>query len=244
MRLRRKKERLAFREVAPHMVTSGNLLCGMLSVILLFHGRPLQAAWLIFLAVLFDALDGRVARRFGGGSQFGIEFDSLADVISFGAAPALLVYFLYLRNGGVPGAMAALFFTLCGALRLARFNVVHVPGPFQGLPIPAGGLFLASLVLAGIPLSPPAAGIVCAGAGGLMISSIPYTSLKGLDKRRKNRKKILLSGLAFFFTFFFLRSSAPLAFISLYILSGLVGFDGEKWLSELPVQEDAPAEDR
>ena len=111
----------------------------------------MPAAWLIFFATIFDGLDGKVARSLGGGSQFGLEFDSLADLVSFGVAPGLLFYLTSLRGfGGIFGAVAACFFVLCVALRLARFNVIHVPSPFQGLPSPAGGLFAASFVLAEI----------------------------------------------------------------------------------------------
>ncbi len=82
----RKKERLPFRKIAPNMITSGNLLCGMMGLILLFHGRP-GGLWLVFIAVFFDFMDGRIARRLGGGSQFGLEFDSPADVVVSALSP-------------------------------------------------------------------------------------------------------------------------------------------------------------
>ena len=139
---------MKFRQIAPNMVTSGNLLCGLFSLMLTMSGRYVPAAWLIFFAVIFDGLDGKVARMLGGGSQFGLEFDSLADLVSFGVAPALLLYHAFLKGWtGVLGPVVACFFALCVALRLARFNVVHIPGPFQGLPCPAGGLFIASFIL-------------------------------------------------------------------------------------------------
>lgn len=231
MKNRRKRGSLPFRKIVPNMVTSGNLLCGMMALILLFHGRFVPAAWLVFMAVFFDFMDGKIARSLGGGTQFGLEFDSLADVVSFGVVPAMLMYTSYADALGLWGVLAAAFFALCGALRLARFNVVHMPGPFQGLPIPAGGLFLASFVLARVPLHPVTAALLCFGAGTLMISSVPYGSLKGLRKGQGDRKKFLLLVGILAVTFVTLQSSAPLAAMTVYVVSGLVRFDWEKWLS-------------
>jgi CDP-diacylglycerol--serine O-phosphatidyltransferase len=226
-----KKRHLSFREIAPNMVTSGNLLCGMLSLILSFHGRFIPAAWLIFFAVFFDFMDGKVARSLGGGTQFGLEYDSIADVVSFGVAPAMLMYTNYLNGfAGVTGALTACFFALCGALRLARFNVVHVPGPFQGLPIPAGGLFLASFVIAGLAIPSAFAAFLAVGTGILMISSVPYGNLKGLRKGNTNKKKFLFLGMVAMGLIAVLHTSAPLAAISIYVVSGLLHFDWGKWL--------------
>ena len=228
-RIRRKP--LAFRQIAPNMVTSGNLLCGLFSVMLAIEGRFVPAAWLIFFATIFDGLDGKVARSLGGGSQFGLEFDSLADLVSFGVAPGLLFYLVSLRGfGGIFGAVAACFFVLCVALRLARFNVVHVPGPFQGLPSPAGGLFAASFVLADQVSHPAAMAGVLMFTGFLMVSSIPYANLKKLSKRSADKKHCLALLLLLSLSFLFLGSAAPLFLFSLYILSGLLRFDWEQWL--------------
>ena len=230
---------IPFREIAPNMVTSGNLLCGMLSLALSFHGKTIPAAWLIFAAVFFDFLDGRIARSLGGGTRFGLEFDSLADMVSFGAAPAILAYAAYTKDLPLGGVLAVSFFALCGALRLARFNVVHAPGPFQGLPIPAGGLFLASLVLAEVHPGAGAVSVLCAAAGGLMISSIPYSSLKGLRKGRKNGKRIAVLLWAMAAMAMVLKSSAPLAAVSLYIAGGILRVEPEKWFSRSEAEETA-----
>ena len=228
-RIRRRP--LAFRQIAPNMVTSGNLLCGLFSVMLAIEGRFVPAAWLIFFATIFDGLDGKVARSLGGGSQFGLEFDSLADLVSFGVAPGLLFYLASLRGfGGIFGAVAACFFVLCVALRLARFNVVHVPGPFQGLPSPAGGLFAASFVLADQVSYPAAMAAVLLFTGFLMVSSIPYANLKKLSKRSADKKHCLALLLLLSLSFLFLGSAAPLFLFSLYILSGLLRLDWEQWL--------------
>ena len=190
-RFPRKARSLPFRKIIPNMITSGNILSGILSMILTLQGHYQPAAWLIMAAVFFDAMDGKMARSLGGSTEFGVELDSLADVVSFGAAPALLFYAVFLWGWlGIVGALAAAFFGLCGALRLARFNVCHVPGPFQGLPIPAGGLFLASMVMGGLAMPPVLASLLAVGAGLLMVSSIPYGNLKRLRSGNVNRLKV------------------------------------------------------
>lgn len=221
---------MEFKHIAPNMVTSGNLLCGLFSMILVLHGRALPAAWLIFFAVIFDGFDGKVARMLGGGTQFGLEFDSLADLVSFGVAPSILLYQTSIRELHIFGAVAACFFALCVALRLARFNVVHVPGPFQGLPCPAGGLFVASFVIARVKL--PAlimAGVmVCVGL--LMISSIPYANMKKLTKKSADKTKCFALFSLFALSFVFLKSSAPLFLFAIYIIGGLFRFDWGQWI--------------
>jgi CDP-diacylglycerol--serine O-phosphatidyltransferase len=231
----RKKARkpIPFKQVIPNMVTSGNLLCGMFSLMLTFNGRFVPAAWMVFFAVVFDGLDGKVARSLGGGTHFGLEYDSLADVVSFGVAPSMMVYAASLKGfGGITGAMIAGFFALCVALRLARFNVAHVPGPFQGLPSPAGGLFVASFAMAGLPMEsmPAVMAAVLLITGFLMVSSVPYANLKKLTKTSANKKKCYLLLGAVSLSFVLLHGTAPLLFFSVYILSGLLRFDWEKWL--------------
>jgi len=225
------------------MVTSGNLLCGMFSLILTFHGRFVPAAWMVFFAVIFDGLDGKVARILGGSTQFGLEYDSLADVVSFGVAPGMLIYAASLNGfGGIVAAMAGCFFALCVALRLARFNVVHVPGPFQGLPSPAGGLFVASFVIAELPLKtqPLIMAVILVVTGLLMVSNVPYANLKKLTKKNANKKKCLLVIVVAALSFIFLHRAAPLVFLSVYVVSGLLNFNWEKWLllrTENPSEE-------
>ncbi len=222
---------LSFKQIAPNMITSGNLLCGLFSLMLAIDGRFIPAAWLIFFAVIFDGLDGKVARMLGGGSQFGLEFDSLADLVSFGVAPGMLIYLISIKGFmGITGAIVACFFTLCVALRLARFNVVHVPGPFQGLPSPAGGLFAASFVLAGVELNPAFMTFIMLATGLLMISSVPYANLKKLSRKSANPKKctglvVLVALICILF-----HSATPLILFALYIVSGLMRFDWGEWL--------------
>ena len=232
LRERRKNRKpLEFKQILPNMVTSGNLLCGLFSLMLTLNGRYVPAAWLVFFAVIFDGLDGKVARMLGGGSQFGLEFDSLADLVSFGVAPSILLYKFALQGFmGITGAVISCFFALCVALRLARFNVVHVPGPFQGLPCPAGGLFISSFILAGFDLPHYVLAFILAGTGLLMISSIPYANLKKLTKKSADKVKCFALFMLLALSFIFLRSAAPLFLFFIYILSGLLGLDWGQWL--------------
>lgn len=228
---RQRYRSIPFKDIAPNMITSGNLMCGMFSLILTLRGQYVPAGWLIAMAVFFDFMDGKVARSLGGGSKFGLEYDSIADVISFGVAPAILMYSVYL-NGffGVAGALVASFFALCGALRLARFNIVHVPGPFQGLPIPAGGLFLASFVIGGLSLPSWMAAFMVTFSGILMISSMPYGNLKGV--RKTNRKKVALFYITCIILILGLHSRSVLAAMSIYITSGFIHIDWSRFFSQ------------
>jgi len=178
------------RAFAPHFVTGLNLASGLGALLYAAHGAVLPAAGLILLANVFDALDGRVARWLGAASPMGTELDSLADVVSFGAAPALLVHQAALTALGWPGAALAGAFAFAGAFRLARFNLqalgVTASGKtsdsFTGMPIPAGAGVIVSLALA-LPLLPAAAAPwVAAGVTALaalaMVSRIPYPAFK------------------------------------------------------------------
>lgn len=225
-----KRKPIEFKQIVPNMVTSGNLLCGLFSLMMTLNGRYIVAAWLVFFAVIFDGFDGKVARMLGGGSQFGLEFDSLADLVSFGVAPAILLYDAALKDLHLIGAGTACFFALSVALRLARFNIVHVPGPFQGLPCPAGGLFISSFVIAGIKMPPLFMALVMLCVGGLMISSIPYANMKKLTKQTADRPKCFMLLSLCLISFVFLKNSAPLFLFAMYITSGLIHFDWGQWI--------------
>ena len=235
----RKGSNIEFKQIAPNMVTSGNLLCGIFSIMLVLHGRLVPAAWMIFFAVLFDGFDGKVARMLGGGSQFGLEFDSLADLVSFGVAPAILIYQSSVRSLYLVGSVTACFFALCVALRLARFNIVHVPGPFQGLPCPAGGLFAASFIIAGVKLPSWVMAVMLFCVGLLMISSIPYANMKKLTKKTADKRKCFMLLSLFVLSFVFLKSSAPLFLFALYIVSGLIRFDWGSWILRPEARDEA-----
>src|SRR5207244_1360429 len=120
------------------------------AMLLTVEGRYTEATLAIFVAMIMDMLDGRVARLMKATSQFGVEYDSLADMVSFGVAPAFMLYWFALRDLGRPAWFAAFLFVICGALRLARFNVITGTADkryFVGLPIPAGAAVACSVVL-------------------------------------------------------------------------------------------------
>lgn len=241
--MRKRYRHLSFRQVVPNMITSGNILCGMLALILILHGAMVPAAWMIVMAVFFDFMDGKVARSLGGSSAFGVELDSLADVVSFGVVPAILFYVSYLQGwGGVAGALAATFFAVCGAIRLARFNVQHVVGSFEGLPIPAAGLFLASFTMADVPMHPLVAVVISLAGAFLMVSSVPYGNLKKIKKGNMDRRKALFLFGAVLAFVVVLQQKAPLAAISVYVASGLVHFDWGNWLSLVPEENEEAVE--
>ncbi len=148
----------------PNLMTAGNLFCGFAAVLRIYDGAQdsdfiLAAAkfhdaiWFILAACVFDLLDGRLARLGGHDSAFGREFDSLADIVSFGMAPALLVYQIVLGEFRNLGWMIAFVYLTCGALRLARFNCVAANGSsgasknFSGFPIPAAAGVIVSITL-------------------------------------------------------------------------------------------------
>ncbi len=142
--------RVLRRSMIPGLFTLGNLFCGFLAVTHTIEGHHVTAAWWIIIAGIFDALDGKVARLAGASSEFGIEFDSIADVVSFGMAPAALFYSYALKGSGEIGYVLAFGFLGAGAFRLARFNLSASTGKkfnFTGMPIPSGAGILASYIL-------------------------------------------------------------------------------------------------
>jgi CDP-diacylglycerol--serine O-phosphatidyltransferase len=137
--------------VLPNLITLSSVFAGFYSIIASLNSDYERAAWAILIASVFDALDGWVARMTHTATRFGIEMDSLADVISFGVAPGVLVYTWTLSSFGRIGWLGSFFLVACGALRLARFNVQMGSTEkkhFSGLPIPASALVIATTVLA------------------------------------------------------------------------------------------------
>lgn len=167
----------------PNFLTLGNLVMGVLSIILIFEGQYQGAAYILLFAMVFDGLDGRTARLLGVQSDFGKELDSLCDVVSFGVAPALLIYRLSLAQFGVIGLAATLIFPCCGALRLARFNIISGSSKyFTGIPITAAGGTVAALSLwTGPNFAVSSLPIILLALSYLMISKIKYPNFKGLQ---------------------------------------------------------------
>jgi CDP-diacylglycerol---serine O-phosphatidyltransferase len=134
----------------PNFFTAASIFSGFYAISLALESSFESAAWFIFLALIFDGLDGRVARLTNTASHFGVEFDSLADIVAFGVAPALLLY-LYVGNTyGRIGIMVSALFIIFGAVRLARFNVTTSriePSVFIGLPIPTAAIMISIAIL-------------------------------------------------------------------------------------------------
>jgi len=188
----------------PHLITTANLFFGFYAIVQAFAGRPDHAAGGIVLAGVCDAIDGRVARLAKATSRFGVEYDSIADTVSFGVAPAMLAFSAgNLQVLGRPGWVMAFLFTACAALRLARFNVSpgRYKGRFEGMPSPAAAgcvastqWFVSFLRDNGVVLQMPefAVALGVAALGLLMVSPIPYRSGKELDLRHSYGTLVLV----------------------------------------------------
>ncbi len=189
----------------PNLFTTGNLLSGFYAVIAVFNADYVFAAVAILVATVFDSLDGRVARLTKTTSKFGVEYDSLADLVSFGVAPGLLIYSWALTNYGRIGWVAAFLFVACGALRLARFNVQvgTVEGRyFVGLPIPAAAGLIATTVLLdahilrlGAAMKPLLIVVMTYVLAFLMVSNIRYWSFKGVEVHARRPFQVLVAAV-------------------------------------------------
>ena len=199
--VRRARQRLARGiYLLPSLFTTGNIFLGFWAVIRGLRGDFGHAALAIFAAAMLDAIDGRIARMTGTESEFGKELDSLADVLTFGMAPALLAFLWGLDEFPRVGWLVPLFFVVCGATRLARFNVqtkVVDNRYFAGLPIPAGAGTVAAVLffdpdrdwrtwMAAFLL------VAMAGIGFLMVSTFRYRSFKKVDLRRRRSYRLAL----------------------------------------------------
>ena len=173
-----------------NLMTAGSLFCGVLSILMATGGHPLVAGWLIIFAALLDAFDGKAARYFGSSSAFGIQFDSMADMVSFGVAPATLVYQIAFADLGIPGLLITFLPVLFTALRLARFNVsanmqAH---DFVGLSSPLHACLISSFAIMNFALWDEIADTnVLAGlilfTSLLMVSRFPLTGLPRISLR-------------------------------------------------------------
>ena len=212
-RPRRKEIRLV--HLLPNILTCLNIACGVCAIILGHEGKYETAASLILLAGFFDMVDGKVARLIGSGSPFGVQLDSLADVVSFGVAPPILIHALLFQSYNRLSLVLVLVYTLCTALRLARYNVSAIVEQkrdhFTGLPCPVPACFIAALVLVMMDFTLPSSQVraVVLGFFGyslemshpairvtlhafmvilacLMVSTIPYPDLSAWQVERRN----------------------------------------------------------
>lgn len=168
----------------PSLCTVLNLAAGACSLLMTIQHHYRLALLLILIAALFDVLDGLLARLLHSASEFGKQLDSLADLISFGAAPAFLVLLGQLDLARTTAPIAAILFIICGALRLARFNTNGTNAGFTGMPITAAGSLLALVSLTGDSMRPAVIVILMLILAWLMISRIPFPSFKNLTVRK------------------------------------------------------------
>lgn len=184
-RIRFKERMYRNRYILPNLVTVGNMFCGFLAIFYSFSGNFTKAILAIIFAIVFDGLDGRTARKLNACTQFGFEFDSLSDLVSFGLAPAILCYnwamVMHFKEFGV---FISFIYVVCAAGRLARFNCTEENlKSFQGLPSPAGALALISMVYAFRKVEPTyvwavVASIVVCYVAFLMVSNYKFLSIK------------------------------------------------------------------
>lgn len=236
--------------VLPNLITAGSLFAGFYVIIASTDGHFVRAAWFILLSAILDGLDGKVARMTGTTSKFGVEMDSLADVVAFGVAPGVLMYTWALKPYGKLGWLAAFLYVVCGALRLARFNVqvdTVESKRFIGLPIPAAASIVATCVLLFFELG---------GTGTikmvsvlllvfllafLMVSNIKYFSLKDPDLFKRQPFTMLVAAIMILIVIV-AKPEAMLFIIGMvYLASGPLGYLFKR-RQEKAIQESSPPE--
>lgn len=191
------------KSIVPGFFTVGNMFCGFFSIISALNEQFILAAWMIFFAAFLDTMDGKIARFTGSSSQFGVEYDSLADVISFGLAPSLLIYVFYFQVFGVAGILISFLPLLFGSIRLARFNA-NLKGfdksYFTGLPIPVAALGIVSFIIFSESVFDDPASVskiiilMVVLVSVLMVSNVRYETMPQLSFRgsRENRIKFIM----------------------------------------------------
>jgi len=199
------KRHKAAMHLIPNLFTTGNLFCGVFAILSVFNANYLAAAVAILVAMVFDVLDGKSARMTNSTSHFGLEYDSLSDVVSFGVAPGLLLYSWALSGQGTFGVAVMFAYVAMGAVRLARFNATATLSDgkyFTGLAIPAAAGVVASMVIfdhyivrVGAEVKPVAVLIVTLLLSFLMVSTIKYRSFKDLKFRGRQHITYLVWGI-------------------------------------------------
>lgn len=217
--------------ILPNLLTTGNLLCGFWAIISVFQERFYFAAVAILLAAVFDVFDGKVAKLSGATSKFGMQYDSLADLVSFGMAPALLAFSWALRPYGKFGWLAAFLFVACGAIRLARFNVLASSGEtkyFKGLPIPVAAAMIAFTILLYFQLIETGwvkdivILVMIYILAFLMVSNIRYFSFKELELAKRKPFSIFIFVVLSLIVIVMEPVVVLFAFVLFYVFSGPV----------------------
>jgi CDP-diacylglycerol--serine O-phosphatidyltransferase len=228
----------------PSLFTIGNILLGFLAVVRGYGGDFQLAAILVLIAAVVDSLDGRVARLMGTESEFGREYDSLADVLTFGLAPALLSFFWGLEDLRRASWLVPLFFLVCCATRLARFNVQSKSADtryFVGLPAPAAAAGVVSILFFAPeplwkPWTVPFLSAALIGLGTLMVSTFRYPSFKKVDLRARRSYRALLLVAAALLVVAFHPPAFLLGAALLYALAGPLGWLASRWRPAKPAQ--------
>ena len=213
--------------ILPNLFTASSIFVGVISIVEASKGHFILASWLVLLALVFDGLDGRVARMTNTTSQFGVEFDSLADIISFGIAPAMLLYFFIGHEYGRFGILVSALYVIFGAIRLARFNISTAktdPNVFIGLPIPTAAVFVSMWVLLFYKYTLENYSIIllflALGIALLMVSNFRYPSFKKIELDRPMVFKTMIS-LVFVASFLYVFAAEGFALVILaYTLYG------------------------
>lgn len=217
--------------ILPNLCTSASLFGGFYAIVAGIQGRYEAAAIAILISCVLDGLDGKIARFTHATSQFGIEYDSLSDLVAFGVAPGILAFQWALAPFGRFGWLASFMYVICGALRLARFNVQKSTvdaNHFKGLPIPAAAGFIATMILfstafGGLPENRHIFIIIIIYVlSFLMVSTIDYPSFKGLELRKQKPFNVLVSIILILIVIAY-KPKIMLFFIAvIYLLSGPV----------------------
>jgi CDP-diacylglycerol--serine O-phosphatidyltransferase len=208
-RRRKKKDKWRFRGVylLPNLITTASLFAGFYAIIASIDGRFYQAAIAILVSLVLDGLDGRIARMTKSTSDFGVQYDSLADLVAFGVAPGIMVYLWALKPFQQFGWVAAFLFVVCGALRLARFNVQQGsmdPRYFNGLPIPAAATMIATSIIFYYEIGEWAPQryiyilVMIYLLSFLMVSNVKYVSFKKMELFRRHPFHSLVAAVLIF----------------------------------------------
>lgn len=216
--------------LVPNLITAASMLAAFFSITLGATGQFTKAALAIFVSAILDGMDGRAARMLNAQSPFGEQFDSLADCIAFGLAPALLMYFFALQSLGRFGLTCAFLFTACAAFRLARFNVqigVVDKKYFIGLASPLAAILIASSVMVASDhsnLNNQTLAIICAVwtvlCGLLMVSNVKYYSFKVFDKQKVPFVALIIGVLVMSVALY----DIPVGVLAIGVLYALSGF--------------------
>jgi len=241
----------------PNLVTSLNMFCGFFAIIAALDGHYLKAAIAVIVAGVFDNMDGKIARATNTTSKFGVEYDSLCDLVSFGVAPAIVMYMWALQDFGRTGWLVAFLFMACGALRLARFNTqvgVVSSDHFVGLPIPAGaGMCMVTILMCyklelstisdPVPPYPVLILVMMFALAFLMVSNISYDSFKNKDLATKRKSFATLPSALLLLILVAVEPSLVLFIVGVtYVLSGPLGLVKRRLFAEAapPEQEKSP----